>query len=59
MTLALALAARWSGPLAFDPSDVVVYARVAVSVRILRIDGSRTASITGDNVCTSSFVKRF
>ena len=41
----------------FNPSDVVVAARVADCVRVLLIDGVDIASVTGSSVGTSSSFK--
>ena len=51
--LTVSVTVRLRGLLVFDPSDVVV----AACVLVLRIDNIYTASITGNNVGTSSSIK--
>ena len=46
--LTVSVTVRLQRPLAFDPSDVVVAARVAACARVLRIDGINMASTTGN-----------
>ena len=55
--LTVSVTVRLRGLLVFDPSDVVVAARVAACVLVLRIDNIYTASITVNNVGTSSSIK--
>ena len=45
------------GLLVFNPSDVVVAARVADCVRVLLIGGVDIASVTGNTVAISSYFK--